>query len=283
MSRRLDLDLDGADEWAADTRDRLRQPGGGLAGAAAGRRRVHRRARPRPGRPRPLAAGPGAADRAAAARRAHRAGPGPAARRPPRRRAVLHGLVAAPPRDARRAAARPTCAPRTPTRCCTGCTTRPMRRAGPTPRARPALADPAIARALGVRSSLSALLAEPGGADDLLSRLADPARPVTRPQLRALWSALATAGRARRRMTSRRPTGCARSSATSWSWRTPTTCSFSTLPTCGRSPRAGRSSSRRTSTPRGWPTCLTCRSRPRRSPAWSRRPGELRPVPDALR
>jgi hypothetical protein len=54
-----------------------------------------------------------------------------------------------------------------------------------------ALADPAIARALGVRSSLSALLAEPGGADDLLARLADPARPVTRPQLRALWSALA--------------------------------------------------------------------------------------------
>jgi hypothetical protein len=55
------------------------------------------------------------------------------------------------------------------------------------------LADPAIARALGVRSSLAALLAEPGGADDLLARLADPARPVTRPQLRALWSALAAA------------------------------------------------------------------------------------------
>ncbi len=53
------------------------------------------------------------------------------------------------------------------------------------------LADPAIARALGVRSSLTALLAEPGGADELLRRLADPARWVTRPQLRALWSALA--------------------------------------------------------------------------------------------
>jgi len=53
------------------------------------------------------------------------------------------------------------------------------------------LADPVIARALGVRSSLAALLAEPGGADDLLARLADPGRPVTRPQLRALWSALA--------------------------------------------------------------------------------------------
>ena len=55
------------------------------------------------------------------------------------------------------------------------------------------LADPAIARAIGVRTSLAALLAEPGGADELLGRLADPARPVTRPQLRALWSALATA------------------------------------------------------------------------------------------
>jgi hypothetical protein len=53
------------------------------------------------------------------------------------------------------------------------------------------LAEPAIARALGVRSSLSALLAEPGGADELLSRLADPARPVGRSQLRSLLSALA--------------------------------------------------------------------------------------------
>ena len=55
--------------------------------------------------------------------------------------------------------------------------------------------DPVIARALGVRSSLAALLAEPGGADDLLARLADPARPVTRPQLRALWSAIAADNR----------------------------------------------------------------------------------------
>jgi hypothetical protein len=55
------------------------------------------------------------------------------------------------------------------------------------------LADSAVTRALGVRVSLAALLAEPGGADELLTRLADPARPVTRPQLRALWSALAAA------------------------------------------------------------------------------------------
>ena len=56
-----------------------------------------------------------------------------------------------------------------------------------------ALADLLIARALGVRTSLAELLAEPGGPDELLTRLADPARPVARPQLRALWAALATA------------------------------------------------------------------------------------------
>lgn len=56
-----------------------------------------------------------------------------------------------------------------------------------------ALADPVIARALGVRTTLADLLAEPGGAEDLLGRLADPARPVTRPQLRGLWAALAAA------------------------------------------------------------------------------------------
>ncbi|HUA40634.1 MAG TPA: hypothetical protein VMA32_03660 [Streptosporangiaceae bacterium] len=54
-------------------------------------------------------------------------------------------------------------------------------------------ADAAFARALGVRTSLAELLAEPGGADELLRRLADPDRPVTRPQLRALWIALAAA------------------------------------------------------------------------------------------
>jgi hypothetical protein len=65
----------------------------------------------------------------------------------------------------------------------------PMDAAGP-------LADPVIARALGVRTSLAGLLAEPGGADELLARLADPARMVSRPQLRALWAALASADRA---------------------------------------------------------------------------------------
>jgi hypothetical protein len=55
------------------------------------------------------------------------------------------------------------------------------------------LADPVLARALGVRDSLAALLAEPGGADELLGRLADPARVVNRAQLRSLWAALAAA------------------------------------------------------------------------------------------
>jgi hypothetical protein len=53
------------------------------------------------------------------------------------------------------------------------------------------LADPMIARALGVRTSLADLLAEPGGPDELLARLADPDRAVSRPQLRSLWAALA--------------------------------------------------------------------------------------------
>ncbi|HXB50037.1 MAG TPA: hypothetical protein VNW50_19930, partial [Streptosporangiaceae bacterium] len=51
-------------------------------------------------------------------------------------------------------------------------------------------ADAEFARALGVRTSLAELLAEPGGADQLLTRLADGARSVTRAQLRALWMAL---------------------------------------------------------------------------------------------
>ena len=57
-------------------------------------------------------------------------------------------------------------------------------------------ADPAVARALGVRTSLAELLAEPGGADELLARMADPGRPVTRAQLRALWTALAAVAEA---------------------------------------------------------------------------------------
>jgi hypothetical protein len=54
-------------------------------------------------------------------------------------------------------------------------------------------ADTAFARALGVRTSLEEVLAEPGGPDELLRRLADPERSVTRAQLRALWIALSAA------------------------------------------------------------------------------------------
>jgi hypothetical protein len=56
------------------------------------------------------------------------------------------------------------------------------------------LSDRAVTVALGVKEGLGDLLGEPGGADELLDRLADPARPVTRAQLRALWIALAAAG-----------------------------------------------------------------------------------------
>jgi hypothetical protein len=51
-------------------------------------------------------------------------------------------------------------------------------------------ADAEFARALGVRTSLAELLAEPGGPDQLLTRMADPDRAVSRAQLRALWIAL---------------------------------------------------------------------------------------------
>ncbi|MFF7280630.1 sacsin N-terminal ATP-binding-like domain-containing protein [Streptomyces griseorubiginosus] len=51
--------------------------------------------------------------------------------------------------------------------------------------------DEQVLRALGVRTSVSALLEEPGGAAELLDRLADPSRPVTAAQLHALYGALA--------------------------------------------------------------------------------------------
>ncbi|MFE0332916.1 molecular chaperone Hsp90, partial [Streptomyces sp. NPDC058955] len=51
--------------------------------------------------------------------------------------------------------------------------------------------DEQVLRALGVRTSVAALLDEPGGAAELLTRLADPDREVTGPQLHALYTALA--------------------------------------------------------------------------------------------
>lgn len=53
------------------------------------------------------------------------------------------------------------------------------------------LADAEFLTGLGVRGTLDALLASPGGPDELLDRLADPDREVTAGQLVALYSALA--------------------------------------------------------------------------------------------
>ncbi|MFD4502210.1 sacsin N-terminal ATP-binding-like domain-containing protein [Streptomyces sp. NPDC058457] len=51
--------------------------------------------------------------------------------------------------------------------------------------------DEQVLRALGVRTSVAALLDEPGGAAELLDRLADPDRSVTGAQLHALYGAVA--------------------------------------------------------------------------------------------
>ncbi|MEV5435046.1 molecular chaperone Hsp90 [Streptomyces sp. NPDC052682] len=51
--------------------------------------------------------------------------------------------------------------------------------------------DEQVLRALGVRTSVAALLDEPGGAAELLDRLADPEREVTAAQLHALYTFLA--------------------------------------------------------------------------------------------
>ncbi|UOE22180.1 ATP-binding protein [Thermobifida halotolerans] len=51
--------------------------------------------------------------------------------------------------------------------------------------------DREFARALGVRTDLTELLAAPDGPDDLLDRLGDSGRSVSRASLRRLWAALA--------------------------------------------------------------------------------------------
>jgi hypothetical protein len=190
----IDLDLDGADEWAADTAGRLRADGGALAALPpvavefAGVRDLDL---VDPGRwPQALDLLTQPPLRAALT--------GPARVRLPdgrsadvpsytawwlRRHVTLGGR---PPSDLRTPDADPLLAGLYDPVGAYGA-------AGPGPALARVLADPVIARALGVRSSLAGLLAEPGGADELMSRLADPARPVSRPQLRALWRALATA------------------------------------------------------------------------------------------
>ncbi|MFC4033608.1 sacsin N-terminal ATP-binding-like domain-containing protein [Streptomyces polygonati] len=51
--------------------------------------------------------------------------------------------------------------------------------------------DEQVLRALGVRTTVAALLAEPGGAAELLGRLAEPGREVSTAQLHGLYAALA--------------------------------------------------------------------------------------------
>ena len=70
-----------------------------------------------------------------------------------------------------------------------------------TPDADPALAglydavpdglDAGLARALGVRTTLEELVADPDGPEDLLDRMADPQRHIERDALRHIWTALA--------------------------------------------------------------------------------------------
>ena len=143
------------------------------------------------------------------------------------------------------------------------------------------LADPVIARALGVRTSLADLLAEPGGPDELLARLADPARPVSRPQLRALWAALAAAGDALAELLAP-STRCAPSVAPRSCWPTPTTCSSSTPPTCGRCWPTSPSCSPRTSWRRGWPTLLDLPLASEEIAGSLDSPGQRRPVPSIV-
>ncbi|MFC4910771.1 sacsin N-terminal ATP-binding-like domain-containing protein [Actinomadura gamaensis] len=56
--------------------------------------------------------------------------------------------------------------------------------------------DEGFLLALGVRTTLDDLLDEPGGAAELLDRMADPAREISREHLGVLWTALAASGRA---------------------------------------------------------------------------------------
>ncbi|WP_018656071.1 sacsin N-terminal ATP-binding-like domain-containing protein [Actinomadura flavalba] len=55
----------------------------------------------------------------------------------------------------------------------------------------PADLDPRLLAALGVRTTLAALLDDPDGPAELLARLADPSRTVPRDHLSPLWTALA--------------------------------------------------------------------------------------------
>ena len=169
--------LDAVDVWCEDVLDQL--PDTPVPPVAT---ETRRRTRPRPRRRRRLAAGARPALPAAAARRADPAGAGAAARTARHesvRPYTAWWLRDHPVLDGRRPAG--------------------LRAAG----GDPLLAglydsadatgfdDEQVLRALGVRTSVAALLDEPGGAAELLGRLADPDRAVGSVQLHALYTALA--------------------------------------------------------------------------------------------
>ena len=122
----IDLDLDGAADWAADSRARLGDdtasglPYGSLPPVAL---EVTGRARPRPGRSRPLAAGTGAPRPSAAAGGADRAGPGSGSRTAATRTCRPTPPGGSGPTWSSTAAARATCAPRILIPCWRDCTT----------------------------------------------------------------------------------------------------------------------------------------------------------------
>ena len=135
-------------------------------------------------------------------------------------------------------------------------------------------ADPAVAGALGVRTSLAELLAEPG-------RPGRAAGPAGRPRAAGDAGTVArtvdgargrrrgrTAGPGTRGLRGRDRRG--RRRATRW---------YSTPRTCGRSSPHSRSCWRHTTGPRGSLTCWTCHWSRRRSPAWSSRHQYASPVP----
>ena len=152
------------------------------------------------------------------------AGAGPAAGRHARARTAVHRLVAARTTRCSTAAARPVCARRAATRCCAGL----YDEADAT-----GFDDEQVLRALGVRTSVAALLDEPGGAAELLDRLADPDREVSGAQLHALYGGVGRprpgTGHAARRV-------AGRGGRTRCGWSTRRTPWSSTPPTCCRSP-----------------------------------------------
>ncbi|MFC6933698.1 sacsin N-terminal ATP-binding-like domain-containing protein [Actinomadura yumaensis] len=139
--------------------------------------------------------------------------------------------------------------------------------------------DERLLLALGVRTSLHDLLDRPGGVAELLDRLGDPARSVTRAQLGELWTALADASETSGTPLADPRTACAPWSTARWRWWTRRTRSSWTVPTSCRCWRASRSSSPRTDGTGTSPTSSTCPSRATRCRGRWRRAGRNAPSP----